>query len=144
MLLSINANLCFYGRTHNVMHRKINDNGSFYGHKIFHAKKKHSKDVWYCNQLYKGSNNCSTPILSENDLVNYLQGLSEILANKDKHISVCRVQMNEADTLEKIRHKREKAEEVLAKGKAKIQARVRENASVSQNQQVYRQRFEKI
>ncbi len=66
------------------------------------------------------------------------------MANKDKHISVCRVQMNEADTLEKIRHKREKAEEVLAKGKAKIQARVRENASVSQNQQVYRQRFEKI
>ena len=119
--------------------------GSFYGHKIFHAKEKHSKDVWYCNQRYQGGHNCSTPILPENDLVKYyLQALSEVLANKDKYISACRSRMDEADALEKIRHKREKAEAALAKDMAKIQALVRENAYVSQDQQVYRQRFEEM
>lgn len=121
------------------------DCGSFYGHKIYHAKEKHSKDVWYCNRRYQGSNNCSTPILSEDDLVKYyLQALSEILADKDKYISACRTQMDEADTLEKMRSKREKAEAALAKDMAKIQALVRENAYISQDQQVYRQRFEEM
>lgn len=71
------------------------DCGSFYGHKIYHAKEKHSKDVWYCNHRYQGSNNCSTPILAEDDLVKYyLQALSEILEDKDKYISACRTQMD--------------------------------------------------
>ena len=119
------------------------DCGSFYGHKIYHAKEKHSKDVWYCNRRYQG--NCSTPILSEDDLVQYyLQALSEFLADKDKYISACRTQMDEADTLEKMRSKREKAEAALAKDMAKIQALVRENAYISQDQQVYRQRFEEM
>ena len=121
------------------------DCGSFYGHKIYHAKEKHSKDVWYCNRRYQGSNNCSTPILSEDDLVRYyLQALSEILADKDKYISACRTQIDEADALGKTRSKREKAEAVLAKDMAKIQALVRENAYISQDQQVYRQRFEEM
>lgn len=121
------------------------DCGSFYGHKIYHAKEKHSKDVWYCNHRYQGSNNCSTPILAEDDLVKYyLQALSEILEDKDKYISACRTQMDEADALEKIRSKREKAEAALATDMAKIQALVRENAYISQDQQVYRQRFEEM
>ena len=121
------------------------DCGSFYGHKIFHAKEKHSKDVWYCNRRYQGSNNCSTPILAEGDLIRYyLQALSEILADKDRYISTCKAQMDEANALEKIRFKREKAEVALAKDIAKIQALVRENAYISQDQQVYRQRFEEM
>ena len=121
------------------------DCGSFYGHKIYHAKEKHSKDVWYCNHRYQGSNNCSTPILAEDDLVKYyLQALSEILEDKDKYISACRTQMDEADALEKIRSKREKAEAALATDMAKIQALVRENAYISQDQQVYRRRFEEM
>ena len=121
------------------------DCGSFYGHKIFHAKEKHSKDVWYCNQRYQGNNNCSTPILAEDDLVKYyLQALSKILENKDRYVSACKAQMDEAEALEKIRRKREKAETSLAKDMAKIQALVRENAYISQDQQVYRQRFEEM
>ena len=104
-----------------------------------------SKDVWYCNHRYQGSNNCSTPILAEDDLVKYyLQALSEILEDKDKYISACRTQMDEADALEKIRSKREKAEAALATDMAKIQALVRENAYISQDQQVYRRRFEEM
>ena len=52
--------------------------------------------------------------------------------------------MDEANALEKIRFKREKAEAALAKDMAKIQALVRENAYISQDQQVYRQRFEEM
>ena len=52
--------------------------------------------------------------------------------------------MDEADALEKIRFKREKAEVALAKDMAKMQALVRENAYISQDQQVYRQRFEEM
>lgn len=121
------------------------DCGSFYGHKIFHAKEKHSKDVWYCNRRYQGSNNCSTPILAEDDLVRYyLQALSKLLANKNRCISACNAQMDKADALDKMRMKREKAEAALAKDMAKIQALVRENAYISQDQQVYRMRFEEM
>lgn len=74
----------------------------------------------------------------------YLQALSKILENKDRYVSACKAQMDEADALEKIRHKREKAETNLAKDMAKIQALVRENAYISQDQQVYRQRFEEM
>lgn len=70
--------------------------------------------------------------------------LSEILADKDRYISTCKAQMDEANALEKIRFKREKAEVALAKDIAKIQALVRENAYISQDQQVYRQRFEEM
>ena len=74
----------------------------------------------------------------------YLQALSKILENKDRYVSACKAQMDEADALEKIRHKREKAETNLAKDMTKIQALVRENAYISQDQQVYRQRFEEM
>ena len=43
-----------------------------------------------------------------------------------------------------MRSKREKVEAALAKDMAKIQALVRENAYISQDQQVYRQRFEEM
>ena len=52
--------------------------------------------------------------------------------------------MDEADALEKIRHKHEKTETALAKDMAKSQVLVRENAYISQDQQVYRQRFEEM
>ena len=61
-----------------------------------------------------------------------------------RYISACKAQMDEANALEKIRFKREKAEVALAKDMAKIQALVRENAYISQDQQVYRQRFEEM
>ena len=61
-----------------------------------------------------------------------------------RYISACKAQMDEANALEKIRFKREKAEVALAKDIAKIQALVRENAYISQDQQVYRQRFEEM
>lgn len=99
----------------------------------------------YCNRRYHGSNNCSTPILAEDDLVKYyLQALSKILENKEKCISACRAKMNKADALEKIRQKRIKAETDLARDMEKIQALVKENAYISQDQQVYRKRFEEI
>ena len=83
--------------------------------------------------------NCSTPILAEDDLVKYyLQALSKILENKEKCISACRAKMNKADALEKIRQKRIKAETDLARNMEKIQALVKENAYISQDQQVYR------
>lgn len=65
-------------------------------------------------------------------------------SNGEDYISACKAQMDEANALEKIRFKREKAEVALAKDMAKIQALVRENAYISQDQQVYRQRFEEM
>ena len=52
--------------------------------------------------------------------------------------------MDKADALNKMRMKREKVEAALAKDMAKIQALVRENAYISQDQQVYRMRFEEM
>ena len=52
--------------------------------------------------------------------------------------------MNKADSLEKIRQKRIKAETNLARDMEKIQALVKENAYISQDQQVYRKRFEEM
>ena len=74
----------------------------------------------------------------------YLQALSKILEDKEKCISTCRAKMNKADSLEKIRQKRIKAETNLARDMEKIQALVKENAYISQDQQVYRKRFEEM
>lgn len=119
--------------------------GGYFGHKVFHGKDKHRKDVWYCNQRYDGSVVCRTPIIPEEDLRrSYLEALRQILARKTACLAACREKLAGLEDLSALREKRRKAEERLAARIGEIQTMVQENARRSHDQQQYRMRYEKL
>ena len=121
------------------------DCGSFYGHKVSHSGKPCQKDIWYCNHRFNGEKKCTTPIIPEEDLIAaYLKALRQILDRKDEYIADCQARIKNAGRVSEIREAREKAEAALQEQINKIQELVHENAKKVQDQDKYRQRYDKL
>ena len=121
------------------------DCGSFYGHKVSHSGKPCQKDIWYCNHRFDGEKTCTTPIIPEDDLKTaYLTALSQILDRKDECIADCRARIDNANKVAELRKNREKAEEMLQEQIGGIQELVHDNAKKAQDQEKYRQKYDKL
>lgn len=119
--------------------------GGYFGHKVFHGRDKHRKDVWYCNRRYEGEAPCKTPIIPEADLQrSYLEALREILARKAACLAACREKLANLEDLSPLEEKRRRAEEKLGRQLDDLRAMVQENARRAQDQQEYRARYEKL
>lgn len=120
--------------------------GYFYGRKTLHStSEKHRKVVWYCNRRYDGEEKCSTPSISEPDIEKYyLIALKRLLSDKESHIADCNTKLNNESALAQLKEERFQAEITLEALMTDIQALVQENARKSQDQQKYREKFNKL
>lgn len=120
--------------------------GYFYGRKTLHStSEKHRKVVWYCNRRYDGEEKCSTPSISEPDIEKYyLIALKRLLSDKESHIADCNTKLNNESALAQLKEDRFQAEITLETLMTDIQALVQENARKSQDQQKYREKFNKL
>ena len=120
--------------------------GYFYGRKTLHStSEKHRKVVWYCNRRYDGEEKCSTPSISEPDIEKYyLIALKRLLSDKESHIADCNAKLNNESALAQLKEDRFQAEITLETLMTDIQALVQENARKSQDQQKYREKFNKL
>ena len=71
---------------------KCGDCGGFYGAKVWHSNDKYRKIVWRCNNKYDNAIRCTTPSLTEQELLKLaLTALDSALQNKDEIIENCRL-----------------------------------------------------
>lgn len=121
------------------------DCGSYFGHKVFHGKEKCRQDVWYCNHKYDHEKPCRTPIIPEEEIKKaFAQALAQILAHKGEILAACGANLSQADNLATQKESRRKAEETLQSQLADIQELVHENARKSQDQNKYREKYNKL
>jgi len=120
--------------------------GYFYGRKTLHStSEKHRKVVWYCNRRYDGEEKCSTPSISEPDIEKYyLIALERLLSDKESDIADCTAKLNNESALVQLKEARFQAEITLETLMSNIQDLVHENARKSQDQQKYREKFNKL
>lgn len=120
--------------------------GYFYGRKTLRStSEKHRKVVWYCNRRYDGEEKCSTPSISEPDIEKYyLIALKRLLSDKESHIADCKTKLNNESALAQLKEDRFQAEITLETLMTDIQALVQEHARKSQDQQKYREKFNKL
>ena len=74
----------------------------------------------------------------------YLKALKQILNRKKEYIADCQVRIKNADKVSEIRKKREDAEQMLQEQISKIQDLVHENAKKVQDQDKYRQKYDRL
>lgn len=118
-----------------------NDCGTFFGRKNTHK----GKHTWYCNKRYGKEKTCRTPIIHEEKLIAlYLSALCRLLADKATHVAEAQAKIKDLEDISKIKVGQEKAQHALQELIDKIEALMQDNARHSQDQEIYRAKFEKL
>jgi len=66
------------------------DCGSFYGKKIWHSNDPYRREIWRCNQKFKGTDKCTTPALDTEVIQQaFLRAYNELMGNREEVINAC-------------------------------------------------------
>lgn len=121
--------------------------GSVFGPKVWHSNDPYRKVIWRCNEKYgrKGGNRCSTPHLTEDEIKEaFCRALGALIEDREKLAEdICLLCANLADT-EELVSKAAGLTAELTGINTQIAALIQQNASTSQDQAVYDQKYNEL
>lgn len=119
--------------------------GAWYGSKTWHAGSKYEKRIWRCNHKYAGTTPCSTPHVSDEQIVAaFLDVVHIVLASRNQVDEVIdKAVAAELDTTDLHIEADQLFAQVGAAAEA-IDALIARNARVAQDQAEYQRRFDKL
>lgn len=117
--------------------------GGWYGSKVWHSNSKYRKTVWRCNHKYDGSEKCTTPALTDDEIKKaYISAANKLLSDKTSVLSdfndILQGPLYNTDALKEQEIKCENEMSVTAELMEKA---IQKNSLVPQNQQVYQERY---
>lgn len=117
------------------------DCGGFYGQKVWHSTSKYKRNIWQCNEKFRGKK-CSTPHYDEEEIKKrFLKAYNLLTSDKEELIENCRlIQKTLTDTtdIDKKIDELSRESEIVSE---LMQKCIDENASVLQNQDEYAKKY---
>lgn len=120
------------------------DCGHFFGSKVWHSTSKYRREIYQCNEKYKGEKKCETPHVTEEELKQgFVSAINQVLDNKSEVIDNIKVlfSMNSLDFIDDEIRELESEAEILSQ---MISSLVVENAKVIQDQDEYQSKYQKL
>ena len=116
--------------------------GGYYGVKVWHPNDKYRKEIWQCNNKFKGNKNCTTPVVTEENVKErFMVILGKMLNERNTVIENCRMiqkQLSDCTEIdEQIKTLLQEIEIVVEMTHRCIS----ENASTAQNQAAYTEKY---
>lgn len=119
------------------------DCGGYFGHKVFHGKDKYRTEVWYCNQRYSGNHVCNTPVIKEYMLKKaFIAAMNKIHDKKEAYEAIYEAELKKLSNMTALEADRTRAEESLQDALDALQAIIRENATIKQDQIRYVEKYD--
>ena len=113
--------------------------GQIYGSKVWHSNDPYRKVVWQCNAKYGGEKKCSTPTITENDV---MRAFEKMLRQMDKQAQISNLREIYADVMdyEDLEQEKKRIEAERDAVGEKYRQEIERNARVAQNQEEYKRR----
>ena len=110
-----------------------------YGSKVWHSNDPYRKVVWQCNAKYEGEKKCSTPTITESDV---MKAFEKMLRQMDKQAQISNLREIYADVMEfeGLEQEKKKLEAERDAVGEKYRQEIEKNARVAQNQDEYKKR----
>ena len=118
------------------------DCGDFFGSKVWHSTDAYRKEIWRCNHKFDGGKKCETPHLVIEQIQNlFLRAYNELMQDRTQVIADCAVMRGALLDTSGIQAQIAKVDAELEVTAALIAAAVKENATLPQSQDEYREKF---
>ncbi|HEM5236466.1 TPA: recombinase family protein [Streptococcus suis] len=120
------------------------DCGHFFGSKVWHSTSKYRRVIYRCNEKYKGTERCSTPHVTEDEVKQwFISAVNQMLENKYEvleNIDIL-IQMVNTDSIDERISSLETETEVVGQMVSNL---IMGNARMSQNQDEYQIKYRQI
>ena len=125
---------------------RCGDCGGWYGNKIWHSTDKYRRMIWRCNQKYITPNKkCSTPYLDENQIKSrFTIAVNKLLNGSTLAIEACEEALTKTLDTSALEQKRKELLAEMAKLNDAMQQMIQQNATMPQDQNLYRIRYDEI
>ena len=121
------------------------DCGAFFGQKVWHSTDKYRKVIWRCNAKFNGEHKCATPHLTEEKIkVMFLKAYNELMGNREKVISDCRLMLEMLADHSNLDIQIAKANEEIVLVSGLVSACVYENAEKAQDQDAFNKHYNSL
>lgn len=119
--------------------------GGLYGSKIWHSNSKYRKTVWQCNHKFSGSEKCSTPHLTDDDIkAAFISAANKALDGKAEAAETFRlIKETVLDTSDLEQERDELIGEISVVAEL-IQDGIYQNARIAQDQTEYRRTYDEL
>jgi hypothetical protein len=119
--------------------------GGFYGSKVWHGGTGYRRTVWQCNRKYGEKLHCHTPHLTEEQIQNcFVTAFNRLLSDKERTISEYEQKARKLDDVAVLSKEMERLQTECSATLESIQACIKENAYIAQNQEEYARRYEEL
>lgn len=117
--------------------------GQIYGSKVWHSNDPYRKVVWQCNAKYDGEKKCSTPTITESDV---MKAFEKMLRQMDKQAQISNLREIYADVMEfeGLEQEKKKLEAERNAVGEKYRQEIEKNARVAQDQGEYQKRADEL
>ncbi len=116
--------------------------GSWFGSKVWHSNDKYRRVIWQCNHKFDGKR-CATPHLSEDQIKTaFLTAVNEVLNGRKKAIAAFEAAKSTAFDTTALEIEAASLETEMQVISEKMQALIRENATIALDQEEYQKKFQ--
>ena len=121
------------------------DCGEFFGQKVWHSTDAYRKEIWRCNHKFDGEKQCSTPHLIVEQIQSlFLRAYNELMQDRTQVIADCAVMRDALLDSSAIQAQIAKVDAEIEVTTALVAAAVKENATLLQSQDAYREKYAKL
>ena len=118
------------------------DCGEFFGQKVWHSTDAYRKEIWRCNHKFDGDKQCRTPHLVVEQIQSmFLHAYNELMQDRSQVIDDCAVMRDALLDTSDIQAQIAKVDAELEVTTTLVAAAVKENATLPQSQEAYREKF---
>lgn len=116
--------------------------GGYFGAKVWHSNDKYRKEIWQCNNKFKGNQNCTTPVVTEENVKErFMVAIGKMLNERDTVMENCRMIQKQLTDCAGID---EQIEALLQEIEIVVELThrcINENASTAQDQATYTEKY---
>lgn len=117
------------------------DCGGFYGSKVWHSNDKYRKIIWRCNHKYANGCKCTTPHISESQLIEkFMIAFNHIFVERDELIDTFQEIGDALFNTNKLTEQQKELETELAVITKIVEKMIAENSRKAQDQDAYNQK----
>jgi len=124
---------------------KCGECGSWYGSKVWHSNDKYRRVIWQCNHKFEGDAKCTTPHLTDEEIMEkFISAANQLLEKKDSIIADIELVKSRLYDTTELAAEQEQLTEELGLVAELVQQAIKENALTALDQTEYQKRYDAL
>lgn len=121
------------------------DCGGFYGKKVWHSTDAYRREIWRCNNKFKGEAKCETPTLDAETIQQmFLQAYNQLMGSREQVIKACEVMRTVVADCSQLDVEIDALNEEIQVVAELVSQCIKENATTQQSQEEYNKKYNRL